>query len=315
MPNQNMPPTRYTIKPGRFSQITLKTLPDAVCTLRSGNETDPARCMKLYADDEGLIQFDVRPSDQHRQTVKFVVECEAKGQLTKYPLELRPHSEATEEMPLPEQLNPKKRRKGAKVRPALSWEASLRLTDKELAKKGYPLRPDQQAAPVAFNAWRKVVSTPSTLVEARSVARPDISHARKAMRRTKVRHGRLPGAVIESSNNWSGFELSATAGTFDWVSGMWHVPSVSGESNTITFSSYWVGLDGDGITDLVQAGTEQENLTLKFFGVQWSISYYYAWTQFLPQRRLNGRSRIFRSTRETKSSSKSGSATPGPYRP
>lgn len=64
---------------------------------------------------------------------------------------------------------------------------------------------------------------------------------------------------------------------------MWNVPSVTGETNTHTYSAFWVGLDGDGVSDLVQAGTEQENYNFRFPWFSLSISVYYAWTEFLPQ--------------------------------
>lgn len=44
-----------------------------------------------------------------------------------------------------------------------------------------------------------------------------------------------------------------------------------------------MGLDGDGLTDLVQAGTEQECVNYNFLFVNITVSTYYAWTEFLPQ--------------------------------
>jgi Peptidase A4 family len=71
---------------------------------------------------------------------------------------------------------------------------------------------------------------------------------------------------------------------YDWVTGTWRVPAVTGQLGLTTYSALWVGLDGDGVPDLVQAGTEQDNttLTLPFIG-RLSLSSYYAWTEFLPQ--------------------------------
>jgi hypothetical protein len=71
------------------------------------------------------------------------------------------------------------------------------------------------------------------------------------------------------------------------VHGRWLVPSVTGEFNNDSYSSLWVGLDGWGHDDLVQAGTEQQCYGLKvpFLGIfiNFSFSNYYAWTEFLPQ--------------------------------
>jgi hypothetical protein len=45
----------------------------------------------------------------------------------------------------------------------------------------------------------------------------------------------------------------------------------------------WVGLDGDGTTDLVQAGTEQDATNINLGFLQLTLTSYYAWTEFLPQ--------------------------------
>ena len=90
----------------------------------------------------------------------------------------------------------------------------------------------------------------------------------------RARRRRATGAASSSA---------AATGTYDWVTGTWNVPSVTGETNTHTYSAFWVGLDGDGVSDLVQAGTEQENYNFSFPCSSLSISVYYAWTEFLPQ--------------------------------
>jgi Peptidase A4 family len=56
------------------------------------------------------------------------------------------------------------------------------------------------------------------------------------------------------------------------------VPTVTGESKTQTNSSTWVGIDGDGTTDLAQAGTEQDA-----FGTgNATVTTYRAWAELLP---------------------------------
>ena len=66
---------RYTIAPGRSSQITLKTFPHAVCTLHLENETNADRHLKLYADDDGLIRLYVQPSREHECVARLVLDC------------------------------------------------------------------------------------------------------------------------------------------------------------------------------------------------------------------------------------------------
>jgi hypothetical protein len=284
------PPIRYTVAPSIASQITLKTSPGAACILYREGEPDPSHHLKLYADQDGMVRFHVHPSGESEDLVRVIVEYEVGGKITRHPLELRASSQPTLEIPAPALQGPRARREGASVRPALSEEEALRLPDEELLKGGYPPRPDPDAAPEAFRAWRKVVSVPVTMVEPQTVSRPDIGHgyarklpAREVRKTEEAGPTEEAGTTQESTNNWSGFELNGAAGTYDWVSGMWNVPSVTGESNTHTYSLLWVGLDGDGITDLVQAGTGQENIDMNLGWIQFSFSSYYAWTEFLPQ--------------------------------
>jgi hypothetical protein len=58
-----------------------------------------------------------------------------------------------------------------------------------------------------------------------------------------------------SSGNWSGY--AATGRTFTSVSASWTQPAVSCGSQT-TYSSFWVGLDGDGSNSVEQTGTEAD---------------------------------------------------------
>jgi hypothetical protein len=47
-------------------------------------------------------------------------------------------------------------------------------------------------------------------------------------------------------------------GPYDAVMGEWYVPQVKiSDNNLSTYSSFWIGIDGDGLSDLWQAGTEQ----------------------------------------------------------
>jgi Peptidase A4 family len=285
------PPIRYTVTPGIASQITLKTSPGEACILYREGEPDPAHHLKLYADQDGMIRFHVHPTVESEDLMKVVVEYEVGGKITRSPLELRTSSQPIPEFPALALQGPKSGREGASVRPALSEEEALHLADEELLKRGYPPRPNPKEAPEAFQAWRRAVSVPVTIVEPQIVSRPDIGHGfartdatRNAGKTEPAEPTEEAGTTQTSFTNWSGFELNGAPGTYDWVSGMWNVPSVSGESRTHTYSLLWVGLDGDGITnpgitDLVQAGTGHENIDVG----SGSISSYYAWTEFLPQ--------------------------------
>lgn len=72
-----------------------------------------------------------------------------------------------------------------------------------------------------------------------------------------------PGAVANAANagatseNWAGYTSAGGAGTFTSVSASWAEPAVTCTA-TDTFSSFWVGLDGDGTNSVEQTGTEAD---------------------------------------------------------
>jgi hypothetical protein len=60
-----------------------------------------------------------------------------------------------------------------------------------------------------------------------------------------------------TSQNWAGYSASGSPGTFASVSASWTQPTVTcGAAQT--FSSFWVGLDGDGTPSVEQTGTEAD---------------------------------------------------------
>jgi Peptidase A4 family len=60
-----------------------------------------------------------------------------------------------------------------------------------------------------------------------------------------------------ASENWAGYAAAGTAGTFTRVSASWAEPAVTCDADE-TFSSFWVGLDGDGTSTVEQTGTEAD---------------------------------------------------------
>ena len=57
-----------------------------------------------------------------------------------------------------------------------------------------------------------------------------------------------------ASENWAGYAATGTAGSLTSVSSSWAQPTVTCGA-TDTFSSFWVGLDGDGAPTVEQTGT------------------------------------------------------------
>jgi hypothetical protein len=255
-------PVRLTVAPNSSSRITMKTLPKAICVLHAEGDSAAEHSFKTFADDEGNIRFQVRPSAESDQSAHFAVDCTADGKASTFALELRPNTVPSFDMPAP-QGEVRTPQPGDVIRPALSKADAARLSSDELAKRGYPIRPDAKQAPDAFGAWLKAVTQPSRLVDARQVARSDIHHVKP-----------VKASNFETSSNWSGFELRGSAGAYDLVMGEWYVPTVYYENNTHTYSAYWIGLDGDGTSDLWQAGTEQEIQDIKHPGNSFRLHHF-----------------------------------------
>jgi Peptidase A4 family len=78
------------------------------------------------------------------------------------------------------------------------------------------------------------------------------------------------------SSNWSGY--AATGGGFTSVTSTWTQPAASCTSAT-TYSSFWVGLDGDGSNTVEQTGTSAD--------CSGGSPRYYAWYEMYPKYPVN----------------------------
>jgi hypothetical protein len=79
------------------------------------------------------------------------------------------------------------------------------------------------------------------------------------------------GAISE---NWAGYTSAANPGTFTSVSASWAQPAVTCTAPD-TFSSFWVGLDGDGTNSVEQTGTEAD--------CNGGAAAYQGWFEMFPQ--------------------------------
>ena len=64
-------------------------------------------------------------------------------------------------------------------------------------------------------------------------------------------------AAATTSENWAGYASAGNEGQFTSVSASWTQPTVTCSAEE-TFSSFWVGLDGDGTPSVEQTGTEAD---------------------------------------------------------
>jgi hypothetical protein len=270
---ETAPAVRYTIPAGRATPIVWQSAANAECIL--GPDPGAKDGLRLYADEDGVVRFFVRPVASGDKPVKLVMRCKVRDQEMLHPFEFRVSDKPSNDFPAPPRPVSWKP-KGAFVRPALTPEEALHLSDEELRKRGLSIRPDPETAPEAFLAWRRVALTPMTFVKPRSVPRPDIVRVRPK----KLKN--LDAPTQESTFNWSGFELRSGGGQpkpYDYVMGQWNVPALVGSERGNSSSLMWIGLDGDSTSDLVQAGTGQFDTVMS--GMH--VFSYFVWTEFLPQ--------------------------------
>jgi hypothetical protein len=278
-----------TIAPGQASALAIKTLPNASCKLHIEGQPKPS--MDLFADDEGMLHVYVQPTGESENIASFAADCTAAGSVARFPLQLRVSSAPTAEMPAPGVEVPQAA-PGAHVRPALTEAEAMQLSQDDLAKKGYPIRPDPVDAADAFANWMKAVSQPATFVPPHTITHTGVTHKRQKDTSASLSYAInyscvLIGHCWESTNNWSGYELRGATHTYDLVMGEWNVPSLSGEYYGQTYSAFWIGIDGDYNNPIndgpVQAGTEQD---IKYFyypnfgGLYFTN--FYAWDEIVP---------------------------------
>ena len=265
------PARGFSIPANVHTAMVFETQPGAACDLHPAGVSDAAHTMRIYANADGYVRFYVHTTEQSQLDADVQLDCSAAGGVAIYPLHVRTGAAPTAEMPAPRSSMPAP--KGSRILPALTDEAARQLADEDVIGLGYPPRPDASASPESYSKWLDLVSRPITLVPPQSVNRSDVSH--------KTLDAQAGPAT---SANWSGYEAQARPGSYVAVTGEWLVPPiVSGELGVVTWSSMWVGLDGDGQIDLVQAGTEQNFLEVSVFGTSLiEFATYYTWTELLP---------------------------------
>jgi hypothetical protein len=257
----------FTIAPNVHTAIVLKSTPDAACDLHAEGVSDRAQTLRFYANGDGYLKIHANPK-QASDEIHLQLDCTENGTVVRYPLHLRASFSPTEDMPAPESVMPTP--KGSKILPGLTAAEARQLSDDELINRGYAMRPDAATSPGQYARWLDGVSRPMTVVPSHSVSRSDIGH--------RTQQGIQGG--ISDNYNWSGFLADHSQRSYSAVSGSWNVPEVVyAEANHSTYSAFWIGLDGYSLSDLEQAGTEQDAIDFEPFGY---FANYSAWTELLP---------------------------------
>jgi hypothetical protein len=277
MPDDQAEPLYFTPQAGLTTLIRIQTMPNAACTIHQEGSESPS--MLAYADPSGSLDLYVRPMNISNETGKLIVKAELDSNTTQHVLALRPVREQITAVS-PSSLLSEWRADNVAIRPALSLDEALQITDLELLERGYPFRPNPQAAPRAFGDWLLSVASFAIRVEPHSIVRPDISH---------VSDQTVPGSNL--TLNWSGFVLEDVTGAYndayDWLTGRWIVPHVTGENFHTTYSGIWIGLGGRGnateYLHMFQTGTGHQNTTFDLWGFKIDVSSYYYWTEIVPR--------------------------------
>jgi hypothetical protein len=155
----------------------------------------------------------------------------------------------------------------------------LEASDTELATYGFPPRPDPQEHPAANATWQKAMKA---------------SHHRitPELQLMNVYHGPAKGTSVKETNttssNWSGSVDLDGASTYNsntsayYIVAEYVVPvarqAYGACTNGWDYSSSWIGMDGWGSGDVLQAGTESD----AFCWVFGTSTNYYAWYEWYP---------------------------------
>lgn len=145
--------------------------------------------------------------------------------------------------------------------------------DRELLAYGFPGRPNAEWHPELAPRWQRQLAKARTRIEPKFVT-TDRQHG---PRRRPTRPGLGESHDDATSTNWSGSVAFPAAGdSCTFVAGQWTVPdpnTPAGKSGAF-YSSAWVGIDGDGSGDVLQAGTESEIVN--------GTKNVYAWWEWYP---------------------------------
>jgi hypothetical protein len=138
----------------------------------------------------------------------------------------------------------------------------IAASDQELAYYGFPPRPDAVAAPKVFESWRKAMSAPKTRIVP-ALETTGIYHGPARLKAESAQNGVL------KSYNWSGYVNTNgvkkySASSFSAVNANFVVPIAHPAFGTCSgmpvYGANWVGIDGDGSSDVLQAGVEFDAL-------------------------------------------------------
>jgi hypothetical protein len=130
----------------------------------------------------------------------------------------------------------------------------------ELLVYGFPGRPDAAAQPELAARWEREVGKQRTRIEP-TFTRTEKRHEPRRLPAAQAGAGAHSAVADATSTNWSGSVAFANRGdACSFVAGQWTVadPNTPAGHTGAFYSSSWVGIDGDGSGDVLQAGTASD---------------------------------------------------------
>ena len=190
--------------------------------------------------------------------------------------------------PVPESLTSK----GFRVRgfgPLPEGFNPMTASPRQLAVHRLPPRPDAEREPQLRALWDRAMSRTRVWIVPEFVHREHIHHgpARKIVPARPsgpigrgVEFAAAPKISNATSSNWSGAAVfSPSSKPYTYVGGQWTVPSANSLSGGFYYASEWVGIDGWGSSDVMQAGTETEIINFWPFFTSRVV---YTWWEWFP---------------------------------
>jgi hypothetical protein len=262
-------PLTFKVPPKALSAISFSAAPNVQCSVAPANGSGSGQAFTVYTNDEGTATFYVTPS-QTSSAAQLVATCSSGNQQT---IQIQPVAGA-QPLAAPAPSNAATNaRLGYTVRPALTGDP-MALSNQELIKRGYPMRPDPQKAPGAYASWLKAVSKPATFTPPKTVNVEGRSHGRAQISAgANTQSARLATSdtttpISSGSEYESGYLLSFFTRPFVWIEGQWNVPAlVGGEEGGVTSSDLGIGLENvEAGTHKIRSGTTDPFISITIRG-------------------------------------------------
>jgi hypothetical protein len=150
----------------------------------------------------------------------------------------------------------------------------LEASSDELKSYGLPSKPDATADPQRYAKWAKHLSKPLNFVA------PTFKIVEDS--RVPLPDSATKGDATATSGNWSGIVNTApgTGSKYDLVEGEWIIPNAypnSTKANGVYLAATWIGIDGWGSGDVLQAGTNSECVVSNGVTTSQSAFPWYEW--------------------------------------